>query len=221
MATRFISAVLIAMLGSPCAATTPPDNLQSTLAAFENDEHDDLHSVVVIRNGRMLAERYYRGGHPRTLVDVRSAGKSVTSLLLGIALDRGAIESLDDPVQCYWPEAAGSAVGAVRLENLLTMRSGLAADDDVDGLPGNEDRLDDADDPLAFALSVPAAEPQGARYRYNSLTAYVAGVVVARATGKKLEDFAREALFEPLGMRRWQWQEDRARQTKGQGNLFL
>ena len=112
-------------------------------------------------------------------------------------------------------------VGAVRLENLLTMRSGLAADDDVDGLPGNEDRLDEADDPLAFALSVPAAEPQGARYRYNSLAAYVAGVVVARATGKKLEDFARAALFEPLGMRRWQWQEDRARQTKGQGNLFL
>lgn len=81
--------------------------------------------------------------------------------------------------------------------------------------------MDAADDPLSFAMSVPVAEEPGTRYRYNSLAAYVAGIVVGRATGVGLEDFARDNLFEPLGIKRWDWLEDRAGYTKGQGNLFL
>jgi CubicO group peptidase (beta-lactamase class C family) len=211
------------MLCISCAPVdvSSTDSLQSALTAFENDAHDDLHSVIVIQRGRTLAEHYYHGADPQALVDIRSAGKSVTSLLLGVALDQEAVKSLDDPVQRYWTDAAGSAVGSVRLDNLLTMRSGLAADDDVDGLPGNEDRMDDAEDPLSFARSIPTVEPEGSRYRYNSLAAYVIGVVIGRATGGNLEAFARKSLFEPLGIQRWEWQEDRVGQTKGQGNLFL
>lgn len=191
------------------------------LAGLENDEHGDLHSVIVIRNGVPVAEQYYNGGDRRTLIDVRSAGKSVTSLLFGIALDQGAVESLDDPVEKYWPEAEGSAIGPVRLADLLTMRSGLDADGNDPESPGYEGRMDAADDPLAFAMSVPALEEPGTRYRYNSLAAYVAGIVIGRATGGGLEDFARDRLFEPLNIERWDWQEDRAGYTKGQGNLFL
>ena len=197
------------------------DQLAGALAKFENDEHGDLHSVIVLQGGETLAEHYYNGGDAQTLVDIRSAGKSVTSLLFGIAVDQGLITDLEQPVEQYWTEAAGSPVGAVRLSNLLTMRSGLAADADVEGLPGNEDFMDEADDPLAFALSIPVKEPQGTRYRYNSLAAYVAGIVISRASGDSLEEFARANLFAPLGMQAWDWQEDRAGQTKGQGNLFL
>ena len=196
-------------------------SLQRALAAFEDDEHGDLHSVVVIQNGVLVAERYYNGGDRQALVDVRSAGKSVTSLLFGIALDQGAIESLDDPVAKYWPETQGSAIGPVRLADVLTMRTGLDADGNDPESPGYEDNMDAADDPLAFAMSVPAAEEPGKRYRYNSLAAYVAGIVIGRATGQGLEDFARDNLFGPLGIERWDWQEDRAGYTKGQGNLFL
>jgi hypothetical protein len=69
-------------------------NLHSILASFESDAHGDLHSVILIQNGEVLAERYYNGGDRQTRVDVMSAAKSVTSLLLGIAVDQGAIESL-------------------------------------------------------------------------------------------------------------------------------
>ena len=196
-------------------------NLKSALAAYENDEHGDLHSVIVIQKGVLVAEQYYNGGDRQTLVDVRSAGKSVTSLLFGIALDQGAIENLDDPVAKYWPEAEESAIGPVRLADLLTMRSGLDADADDPESSGNEDKMDAADDPLSFALSVPGAEEPGTRYRYNSLAAYVAGIVIGRATGDGLEAFARDNLFGTLKIERWDWQEDRAGQTKGQGNLFL
>ena len=203
------------------APLLPQNSIESTLGSFEDDEHGDLLSVVVLQDGKAVAERFYNDADEDTLVDVRSAGKSVTSLLFGIALDQGAIKSLEDPVQTYWPETAGSAIGQVRLVDLLTMRTGLHADSEDPTSPGYEDHLDASDDPLSFAMTVPGIDEPGTSYRYNSLAAYVAGVVITRATGKGLEDFARDNLFEPLGIERWEWQEDRSGQTKGQGNLFL
>ena len=81
--------------------------------------------------------------------------------------------------------------------------------------------MDAAPDPVAFAWSVPRAASPGTAYNYNSLNAYVAGLVVQQACGQDLEAFAREALFAPLGIARWQWARDAAGNVKGQGNLSL
>lgn len=226
-ARRFIGAIvlLVCILQSASCANSHAKSdvgaLDIALQPFESDEYGDLHSIIVIQDGKVLAEKYFGDEDPDKVVDVRSAGKSITSLLVGIALDRGLINDVDEPVRDYWPEATSSAVGPIPLRHILDMRSGLEADDDVDGLAGNEDLMDESSDPLAFALGVPAIEPPGRTFRYNSLNAYVAGIVVSRAAGRSLEDFARENLFRPLGIGRWEWQEDRAGVTKGQGNLFL
>ena len=179
------------------AAPMPRVNpaIDGVLAGFDHDEHPDLRGVIVLRDGRVVAERYYNGETPDTLHDIRSAGKSVTALLVGIAIDQGKIHDVDDVVSTYWPEARGSAIGDVPIRHVLTMRSGLAAFDEDASSPGNEDKLDVAPDPLAFLRSVPRADPPGSRYRYNSLTAYTAGVVVAKATGRSMADFARTSLF--------------------------
>jgi CubicO group peptidase (beta-lactamase class C family) len=195
--------------------------LNTILARWDHDEHPDLRGVVVLRDGQPIAERYYNGAVPDELHDIRSAGKSVTALLVGIAVDRGAIRSVDDPVARYWAAAEGSAIGAVPLRDVLTMRSGLAAFDDDPASPGNEDLMDASPDPLAFARAVPRADPAGSRYVYNSVTAYAAGVVVAEATKGKMSDFAARHLFKPLGITRWRWDADAAGVTKGQGNLWL
>ncbi|WP_312327876.1 serine hydrolase domain-containing protein [Stenotrophomonas sp.] len=197
------------------------DPLTTVLARWDQDEHSDLRAVVVMRDGRIVAERYYNGETAASLHDVRSAGKSVTALLAGIAIDQGALKNVDERVTAHWPEAAGSAVGDVRLDDLLTMRSGLAAFDEDPASPGNEDKLDEAADPLAFVLAVPRATPPGQAYRYNSLTSYVVGVELAKATGMSMADFARANLFTPLGISRWEWASDAAGYTKGQGNLSL
>lgn len=219
---RLVLMATIIVCTCNCSAEDPATTgLAAALAPFENDEHGDLHAVIAIHKGDLIFERYYNGGDPQALVDVRSAGKSVTSLLFGIALDRGAIGSLDDPVAKYWPETNGSAIGPVRLKDVLTMRTGLAADGNDPDSPGYEDHLDAADDPLAFAISVPRAEAPGTRYRYNSLAAYIAGIVIQRASGQGLEDFASDHLFYPLKIQGWDWQEDQGGNTKGQGNLFL
>lgn len=145
----------------------------------------------------------------------------MTALLVGIAIDRGKLPSPNDAVSVYWPESKGSAISSVAIRDVLTMRSGLAAFDEDHASPGNEDKLDAAPDPLAFLRSIPRSDPPGSRYRYNSVTAYAAGVVVAKATGQSMADFARKSLFLPLGIRRWEWASDAAGFTKGQGNLSL
>lgn len=196
-------------------------DLSTVLALWDRDEHPDLRGVVVLRDGQLIAERYYNGANPDELHDIRSAGKSVTALLVGIAVDQKAIRSVDDPVARYWTAAPGSAIGAVPLRDVLTMRSGLAAFDEDPASPGNEDLMDASSDPLDFVRRLPRADPPGSRYRYNSVTAYVAGLVVAEATGMKMSDFAGRRLFGPLGIARWRWDSDSAGITKGQGNLWL
>jgi CubicO group peptidase (beta-lactamase class C family) len=195
--------------------------LDALLATWDQDLHGDLKGVIVLRDGKTVAERYYGGATADTLHDVRSAGKSITSLLVGIAIDRGRIERVDDAVGRYWPAAKGSAIGDVAIADVLTMRSGLAADDEDPASPGQEDKLDDAADPQAFILGVPRAAPPGTRYRYNSVTASVAGIVVAKASGQAMADFASAHLFAPLGITSWKWASDAGGFTKGQGNLSL
>jgi CubicO group peptidase (beta-lactamase class C family) len=208
------------LIAAPAVAQTDRQ-LEAVLARWHRDEHPDLKAVVVLRDGKRVAARYYNGETPDTLHDIRSAGKSVTSLLVGIARDGGLVRNLADPVSAYWPQAKGSAIGDVALADVLTMRSGLAAFDEDPKSPGNEDLLDEAPDPLAFALGVPRADPPGSVYRYNSLTAYIAGIVVAKASGRSLVDFGDDHLFRPLGITRWRWASDVAGHTKGQGNLWL
>ncbi len=211
---------MFAVSGAHAAPALPPAGMTAVLARWDQTEHPDLRAVVVMQQGRVVGERYYNGATRDELHDVRSAGKSVTALLVGIARDQGRLK-IDQPVQRYWKQATGSAIGPVALRDVLSMRSGLAADDENPDSPGNEDRMDEADDPKSFVLKVPRAAPPGTVYRYNSLTSYVAGVVVTEAVGKPMDVFARQYLFAPLGIERWQWARDASGITKGQGNLSL
>ncbi|WP_432378424.1 serine hydrolase domain-containing protein [Duganella sp. P38] len=210
--------LLCALLMTALPALAQP--LDALLAQRDHDQHADLRSVLVMRDGAILAERYYNGETAETLHDIRSAGKSITALLAGAAADRRQLRA-HDTIGRLWPAARATALANVTLDQALTMRSGLAAFDEDPASPGNEDKLDEAADPVAFALAVPAETAPGTRYRYNSLTSYIVGLVVEQATGQDLEAYARSVLFEPLGIGQWQWLRDAAQHPKGQGNLFL
>ena len=207
--------------GEPAPVAPAVTPIERALAAWDRDEHPDLRAVVVRRHGAIIAERYYNGERADGLHDVRSAGKTITALLVGIAIDRGAIAGAAVPVPTVLPGAARGALAGATLEDLLTMRSGLDADDQDAGSPGNEDRLDGAADPAQFAPAVRGRSRPGERYVYNSLTAYLVGLAVEHATGQHLDELAAQALFAPLGITAWRWQRDTAGHTKGQGNLAL
>jgi CubicO group peptidase (beta-lactamase class C family) len=213
----------IALILSATAASAKPGSLplDPLLARWDGDPHPDLKGVIVLRDGRIIGERYYNGADRNRLHDIRSAGKSITALMVGIAVDRGTIANVDDPVDRYWKDAAGTAIGDVTIAQVLTMRSGLAAYDEDATSPGHEDRMDEAADPARFILSLPRATAPGTVYCYNSVTAAVAGILVAKASGTDMEALAAAHLFKPLGIRRWRWDRDASGFTKGQGNLSL
>jgi amino acid adenylation domain-containing protein len=175
--------------------------------------------VVAIRAGRLVHESYEHGDAD-TLHDLRSVTKSVTSLLLGIALDCGWIHSIDDSLARYLPGFDG-AHARIRLRELAEMRSGLAADESDPASPGHEDRLDAAPDWLAFARGIPMLDLPGTQFRYASLNAFLLGAAIESAAGRGLDDIAREHLFAPLGIERFAWRRVPGGHVAGHGNLQL
>jgi CubicO group peptidase (beta-lactamase class C family) len=182
-----------------------------------------VHSVVVARHGRLVFEQYFGGvdqpwGYPEGRVeftattqhDMRSASKSVTSLLVGIAIDRGLIASAEEHVIRFFPEhQAVKPAGweAITLRHLLTMSSGIKWDET---LPWNNPNNDEPHlafdaDPIGYVLSKPIAAPPDTLWTYNGGGTDVLGNIIERISGKPLEAFAREALFQPLGITELEW----------------
>jgi len=130
-----------------------------------------------------------------------SMAKSITSLLLGICLDRGLIASYDDEAQKYLPELQGTLHGGVTLRNLSNMSSGANVLHDRDNsiiYPGAFMGAS-ADIGMVVARWNRQAEEQGRRYNYNELCPLTLGMVIRRVTGRSMSEFAQEALWQPLG----------------------
>ena len=184
----------------------------------------DLHAVVVARHGKVVLERYFDGtdeawgrplgrvAHgPDTLHDLRSVTKSVVvGLLYGIALDRGLVPPPETPLRDVFPEVAALAEpdrAGLTIVHALTMTLGLAWDE---SLPYTDPRnseiaMEAAPDRLAFVLTQPVVHPPGTVWVYGGGATALVGAIIARGTGRPLEDFAREALFSPLGIERFEW----------------
>lgn len=127
--------------------------------------------------------------------------KSVTSLLLGIALDRGYVASLDDPATKYVPSLSGTLHGETTLRNLMNMSSGAAISHDVANQTIYPSAL--ASKGANIEATVRAwnqrSEAQGTRFNYNELCPLAIGMVIRSASGKSLSEFSEEALWRPMG----------------------
>lgn len=230
--SRRIVPVVAASLALACHHATPgggvshdapgaTQSLNSLVAELRCDTTRTLKGVLVVHRGRPILEAYFNGDGPDTLHDVRSATKSITSILAGIAIDRRLLGGLDEPVEQIVPRLAQSPAGATTLRSYLTMRSGLDSDDSDRLAPGIEDRIDESSDWLAFARTVPRKWADDSRYVYSSLNAYLVGATVEHAAGMPLATFAEEALFRPLGITSYWWRRGPKGEGVGQGNLRL
>jgi CubicO group peptidase (beta-lactamase class C family) len=203
------------------------DALPGIRARIASGEFPSVHSVIVVKDGATLAEWYFEGQDeirgrsqgrvkfgPDTLHDIRSATKSIVSLLFGIAVEERAIPSLDAPVLDYFPEYRDLQTPerrAIRLRDLLTMTSGLHWDEDTHPYTdsrNSETAMDLARDRLRFVLSQKLEARPGTRWRYSGGDVAVIAAVLERATKRTLADYAREKLFTPLGINRFEWLQD-------------
>src|SRR5271155_673404 len=132
--------------GRPADYGIDPTQLDSIYAAMTEDPHHDLKGIVIVRDRRLVSEHYFKGDSADTLHDIRSATKSLTSLLMGIAIQKGPVHSVNDSIALYLPGLPKDGKERITIEHLLTMRSGLDAYDDDASSPGNESRLDASSD---------------------------------------------------------------------------
>ncbi|HST08050.1 MAG TPA: serine hydrolase, partial [Gemmatimonadaceae bacterium] len=175
--------------------------------------YPDVHSILVYRGGRLVIEEYFYGYDRDRPHQMRSATKSVVSMLAGIAIDRGFLAGESELVTKRLPYASYAnpdpRKDALTLRDLLTMQSGLACDDWDAKSPGNESRVYLSPDWVKFVLDLPIIAQPGTHGSYCSGGVAVVGRIVERATGKSLPAFAQENLFTPLGIRagdvRWNY----------------
>ena len=183
----------------------------------------DIHSVLVIRHGKLVYEHYFAGedqryGRPLGVVkfdagtqhDLRSITKSVTALVLGTEIGKGRIAGVDLPVLAAFSEYAdlrSPEKDKITLRHLLTMSQGLAWDEDLPySDPRNSEiQMDEAPDPARYALAQPVQAPAGTVYNYSGGSATIIAALLHKATGETLDSLARNELFEPLGITDFEW----------------
>lgn len=185
------------------------------------ESHHDLKGLVILRQGKLVSEHYFNGDSAETLHDIRSATKSITSLLMGLAIQRGMVHSVNDSIALYLPGLPKDGKEKITIKDLLNMRSGLNANDDDPSTPGDEDNLDNSTDWIRTIYAVPVIEPPGTRYNYCSINAFLTGAIIENVSHEPLDQFANEALFGPLGIATEHWRHVPVDRVTGQGNLSI
>ncbi len=183
------------------AGVTGPVNLSEYLAANQTT------SFIVIHNDKILYEKYWNGYTRDSIVTSFSSAKSITSLLVGFAIDDGSIGSVDDPVVQYLPELSGKGLDNLTIKHLLTMATGIRFTHlelfgiHVDMPWDDNPRTYYEPNMRELALNVQAGdEPVGKYFRYNNYHPLLLGLILERAAGQSVASYLQEKVWQPLGM---------------------
>lgn len=173
--------------------------------AILNDAYTN--ALLIAKDGKIVFERYRNFSNEQTRFTSMSMAKSITSILIGIAIDRGAIRSLDDLITDYVPELKGSAYDGVTLRQAIDMKTGVDRRDGDQTIPGSagaarrEQMLIRNERPMvdeAFMVGRNGTPP-GTTFEYSTLNTTVLGWVLERATGQGMTDFTSQSLWQPMG----------------------
>ena len=207
---------------------------------------------LIIRNGKLVADYSYQQDYQQVMLQydttnhqynydhtewhpyyqntnlhtLQSVTKSVTSILLGIAIDEGLISSVDSSMLTYFksyvmdPEADRKK--AIRVYDLLTMQSGIKWDEEnYDEASNSCILMEGSQDWIQFVLDQPMDTIPGTTFEYNSGASMLLGKIVREATGKRIDDWAEEKLFAPLGIEDYYWKVTPKGEIDTEGGLYL
>ena len=210
-------------LASPSAEGFDASLLNKIDTAVSNGTFPNIHSVLIAKNDKLVFEKYWPGKdevwavdkgivlHSRdSLHDIRSISKSIVSACFGILLQQGKIKSVNQKIFDFFPEYAKQDTGLkslLTIEHLLTMTSGLKWNEDIpyDNPENSEIQMIRATDAVGYVLSQPMDFPPGKVWKYNGGTTQLLAAILQKTTGKRIDSFANEFLFQPLGIPRFEW----------------
>jgi len=182
-----------------------------------------VHSVQIVRHGRMVLDAYFFPYSAGMRHDVASVTKSITSTLIGLAVQKRLLRDVQQPVLSFFPDRQVKNLDdqkrRITVEHLLTMQSGWDC-----GFEPKEARLYEmrrSADWLQFMLDLPMVAEPGTRFAYCSGNPHVLSILLSQATGTNALEFARRELFEPLGISDVSWPTDPKGHNYGWGDLQL
>jgi CubicO group peptidase (beta-lactamase class C family) len=189
-----------------------------------SDTIPNIHSLLILKDNHLIYENYFEGEDEKVgkklgyishsandLHDCRSITKSITSACIGIAVTKGLIENIDDPIYPYFKQEYQNKFDdkkkKITIRNLLTMTSGLKWNEDISYRdPRNTElRMDISTDPIDFILGRPMVHEPGETWNYNGGNTQLLADIIKSVSGLSIDKFAEKELFEPLGINRYEW----------------
>jgi CubicO group peptidase (beta-lactamase class C family) len=227
--------------------------IDSLVADMAAGEYGLVDAFMLIRNGYVVADHrfthdywtiaaeydttnhMYNYDHPdwhpylkgTDLHSLQSVTKSVTSAALGIAMDEGLLGGVETPVmpffEAYQPYVTDERKRSTKLEDFLTMRSGLQWTT-TGGYESEEHstiQLEASDEWIRFVLEQPTDTNPGERYQYNDGVSVLLGKILREATGQRIDEWAKERLFDPIGITDFYWKITPDGEADTEGGLYL
>lgn len=239
---------------SPAAQGIDKLVIDSIHQEIQNGDYGLIDHFLLIRNGKIIADynynqdyetisknydtlkHQYNYDHPdwhpyyknSELHSLQSVSKSISSLLLGIAIDEGLVSHLDATIlplfTDYKLDLSDERKNAITLKNLLTMQSGILWDESssyADNQENNCTVMELSDDWVQYVLDRPMDTIPGTKFVYNSGVTVLLGKIVRIATGRRIDKWAEEKLFGPLGITDYYWKETPKGEIDTEGGLYL
>jgi CubicO group peptidase (beta-lactamase class C family) len=207
------------------AQQIPANLLDSIALTANNGTYPNLEGVTITQRGKLIYENYFHGSGKDSLHDTRSSFKSVTGVLIGIAIDKGFIKNVREKVYAFFPEYKPYGnwdilKDSMTIEHLLEMKSGFDCEE-WDGNKDCEDDMENTKDWIKFCLDLPLKNKPGTQWDYTSINAMLLGGIIAHATHMTVSDFADKYLFKPLGITNYKWTKDPLGHETTAGSFYI
>jgi CubicO group peptidase (beta-lactamase class C family) len=180
-----------------------------------NDKFKGIHSMAVIKNGNLIHEAYFKDYTRDSLHRIHSITKSISSILIGIAIDRGFIKGIEEPIYKYFPDYDSNfdtpSKRKIRIKHILTLTSGI--DWAERQYPYSDPRNDEyhqvrSGDWIGYVLARPMRDESGTKWEYNTGSVHLLSGIIKQSTGQFADKFAEKYLFDPLGIKVYDWNRD-------------
>jgi len=191
-----------------------------------NGNHPNIHSVLILRNNKLVYEKYFPGTdeirgkgvtgfkehHRDSLHDIRSVNKSVVGTAVLIALAQKKIKTVNQRVFDFFPEYSKYDTGLkqqITIKNLLNMTAGLEWDEDKSDTTNYERRMNNSPDAIDFVFRQPVVDTPGKNFNYSGGCTQLLAGIVEKTTGMPVDKFTDLYLFKPLGIEKYTWHKIR------------